>query len=175
EIAVLTGERGESNSEVLQQALITLSAAAAEPDDFRLLLQLVAKRPDLSSSQELGTEFDEAFGSDLLRLPIAGMPRLNESLFLHRASGTLVTTDLCFHLPESTGMTGLFARVMGIHDKTRCEPLFLALVRDRTAFRASLEPLRSMEIHHLSMCHHSVLSVEATDALQQVLDQVKVP
>jgi hypothetical protein len=25
------------------------------------------------------------------------------------------------------------------------------------------------------MCHHSVLSVDATEALQQVLDQLKVP
>ncbi|HJO53134.1 MAG TPA: hypothetical protein QF373_01430, partial [Verrucomicrobiota bacterium] len=45
-IAALNGERGESSPEVLQQALITLSAAAAEPADFRLLLQLAAKRSD---------------------------------------------------------------------------------------------------------------------------------
>lgn len=138
---------------------------------------LAAKRPDLGHVEALGTGFDEAFGADLLRLPIAGMPRLNESLFVHRASATLVATDFCFHMPVATGqngMTRLFTACMRIRKKTRCEPLFLALVKDKRAFRASLEPLRDLEISHLSMCHHSVLSDGADDALKQVLDQVKV-
>ena len=46
EISALNGERGESSPEVLQQAIITLSAAAAESADFLHLLQLAAKRPD---------------------------------------------------------------------------------------------------------------------------------
>lgn len=136
---------------------------------------IAAKRPDLTFTHDLGTSFDQAFHADLLRLPIAGMPKLNESLFLHRQSGMLIATDFCFFMPEATGLTGLFASVMGIKKKTRCEPLFRALVKDKAAFRASLHPLRTMEIRHLSMCHHSVLSVGASEALQEVLDQLKVP
>ena len=136
---------------------------------------LAAKRPDLTLTDELGPAFDEAFGNELMRLPIAGMPRLNESLFLHRQSATLIATDFCFFMPEATGLTGLFASVMGIKKKTRCEPAFLILIKDKESFRTSLKPLRTMEIQHLSMCHHSVLSVDATEALRQVLDQLKVP
>jgi hypothetical protein len=136
---------------------------------------LAAKRPELSFTHELGSAFDEAFESDLLRLPIAGMPKLNESLFLHRLSATLIATDFCFFMPEATGLTGFFASVMGIKHRTRCEPLFRVLIKDKTAFWASLHPLRTMEIRHLSMCHHSVLSVGASEALLQVLAQLKVP
>ncbi len=136
---------------------------------------LAAKRPELSFTSDLGPAFDQVFDTDLLRLPIAGMPKLNESLFLHRQSGTLIATDFCFFMPEATGLTGLFASVMGIKKVMRCEPLFRILIKDKPAFRTSLHPLRTTEIRHLSMCHHSVLSVGASEALQQVLDQLKVP
>jgi len=136
---------------------------------------IAAKRHDLTFTDDLGPTFDQAFDTDLLRLPLAGMPKLNESLFLHRQSGTLIATDFCFFMPEATGLTALFASVMGIKKKTQCEPLFRVLIKDKTAFRASLRSLRTMEIRHLSMCHHSVLSVGAFEALQQVLDQLKVP
>jgi hypothetical protein len=136
---------------------------------------LAAKRPDLAFTNELGPEFDEAFGSELLRLPIAGIPKLNESLFLHLRSGTLVVTDFCFFMPEATGLTGLFAWLTGIKKRPRCEPSVRILIKDKAAFRASLQPLRTMEIQHLSMCHHHVLSVDASEALQEVLDPLKVP
>jgi len=136
---------------------------------------LAAKRPDLTCTDALGPAFDQAFGTDLLRIPIAGMPKLNESLFFHRSSGTLIVTDFCFFLPEATGLTGLFATVTGVKTQARCEPSFRILIRDRTAFRTSLSPLRSLAIHHLSMCHHEVLSDGAPEALQGILDRLKVP
>ena len=136
---------------------------------------LAAKRPELTFTDELGSGFDEVFGAELQRLPIAGMPRLNESLFFHHASGTLIATDFCFYMPEATGLTGLFASLMGIKTRARCEPAFRILIKDKAAFRASLLPLRTLQIAHLSMCHHHVLSTGADEALQQVLDQLKVP
>lgn len=136
---------------------------------------LANKRPDLKHLAELGDGLDDALGAELLRLPIAGMPRLNESLFFHRSSQTLVVADFCFHMPlapDHNGLTRLFTACMGIRDKVRCEPVFMAMIRDWAAFRASLEPLRALKPAHLSMCHHSVVSEGASDALQQVLDQV---
>ena len=37
---------------------------------------LAAKRPELTFTDELGSGFDEAFGAELQRLPIAGMPQI---------------------------------------------------------------------------------------------------
>jgi len=136
---------------------------------------LAAKRSELTFTDELGPSFDEAFGAELQRLPIAGMPKLNESLFLHHATRSLIATDFCFHMPEATGLTGLFATLMGIKKGTKCEPAFRLLIKDKAAFRASIKPLREVTIDHLSMCHHHVLSAGANEALQGVLEQLKVP
>ena len=136
---------------------------------------VAAKRPELSFSATLGSAFDESFGEDVERFPIDGMPGLNESLFVHRTSRTLIATDFCFYMPKATGFAAVFAALMGIRTRVRVEPIFKALIRDKAAFRASLVPLRALQIDHLSMCHHAVISEDATTTLQAVLDQVKVP
>jgi hypothetical protein len=136
---------------------------------------LAAKRPDLAFSHQLGPELDDVLGDDLLHFPIAGIPKLNESVFVHRQSRTLIATDLCFFMPKATGLTGLFASLTGIKKRPRCEPSVRILIQDKGAFRASLQPLRAMAFQHLSMCHDSVLSTGATEAIQGVLDQLSVP
>ena len=135
---------------------------------------LLAKRPDLEALETLGEGFDEALGAELQRYPIAGAPKLGENLFFHHASATLIATDLCFFMPQATGLTGLFAWVTGIDKAPRCEVSVRVLIRDRRAFRASLRPLRALSVEHLSMCHHQVLSTGATEALGRVLDELKV-
>ena len=136
---------------------------------------LSAKRQDLQFSDELGPSYDKDFGSELLRLPIEGMPKLNESMFYHHASQTLIAVDFCFFMPEATGFTGLFATLMGIKKKVRCEPLFKLMIRDKAAFRTSLIPLRSLTIQHLSMCHDRVISEGAHEAIHEILESLKVP
>jgi hypothetical protein len=136
---------------------------------------VAAKRPELSFSATLGPAYDEVFGAEVERFPIDGMPRLNESLFVHHGSRTLIATDFCFYMPEAKGFAAVFAALMGVRKKVRVEPIFKAWIKDKTAFRASLLPLRALQIDHLSMCHHEVISGDATATLQAVLDQVKVP
>ena len=136
---------------------------------------LSAKRKDIAFSDELGRAYDEEFGSELLRIPIDGMPKLNESMFYHHASQTLIAVDFCFFMPEATGFTGLFATLMGIKKTVRCEPVFKAMIRNKAAFRSSLIPLRPLRIQHLSMCHDQVISEGAHEAIHEILNQLKVP
>ena len=138
-------------------------------------LGLADKRPDVTFSDVLGEAFDAAVGGDLLRISIEGMPKLNESLFYHRASRALITTDFCFYMPEATGLTGLFASLMGVKKRAGCDLLFRALIKDKAAFRASLLPLRQLRVDHLSMCHQVVLSSGVPETLRGVLDGLKVP
>ena len=135
---------------------------------------LAAKRSDLRFSDHLGPEFDKAFATDFRRFAIEGVPKLGESLFLHRQSATLIVTDFCFFMPEATGLTGLFAMLTGIKKAPRRGPSVRILIRNKAAFRESLQVLRTIDIRHLSMCHHHVLSVAASEALNQVLNQMKV-
>ena len=135
---------------------------------------LSRKRPDLSLTATLGSSFDERFGDALRRLPVAGMPKLNESLFFHRASGTLLVTDFCLYLPESTGYTRLMATMLGIRARPHCDLVYKSMISDSAAFRASLTPLRGLPIERLSMCHHEIVNEDAQQVVSRILDALKV-
>ncbi|MBJ94110.1 MAG: hypothetical protein CMP23_06480 [Rickettsiales bacterium] len=135
---------------------------------------LPEKRPEMSISGLLDGEFDARFGAELQRIPLHGMPMVNESLFFHRPSGALLATDFTFFVPQATGMTGLYASLMGFKQRPCCPLLFRLAIRDKAAFRASLEPLRELDIRHLSMCHHQVVSSRARETLDYVLTQLQV-
>jgi len=132
------------------------------------------KRPDLQLTDELGPSFDAAFKEEIERFSIEGMPTVNESLFHHHASDTLITTDFCFFMPEAKGLTSLYASLMGFKNRVRCPFIFRAAIKDQEAFRTSLRPLRAINPQHLAMCHHAVLSKAASEALNEVLDRRKV-
>ena len=135
---------------------------------------LVAKRPDLDDC-ERHADFDASFGAELQRIEIAGIPGLQESLFFHPASRTLLVTDLLFYLPEARGITRLFALATRVHARPRCELSVRMLIRDRAALRRSLVVLRELEIERISLCHHAVLEQDAGELLGRALDELGVP
>jgi hypothetical protein len=149
---------------------------AAYPDALSYMPKgLATKRPDLGECDQLGPQFDENTDVDLQRIPIEGMPKLNESLFYHRPSKTLITTDFCFYMPHSKGLTRFSMALMGVHKEVKCDALFRMMIQDKLAFRRSLVPLRSLSIDHLTMCHHQVVADDAEMAIQKILDQLGVP
>ena len=132
------------------------------------------KRKDLRIDFELGTEFDEKFSEEILRFELAGMPKVNESLFYHIESKTLIATDFCFYLPEALGFTSLYASMMGFKNTVKCPLLFRAGISDKSAFKNSLSALSTLEIDHLSMCHDQIISQDAQKELKAVLAQFEV-
>ena len=88
------------------------------------------KRPELAYQHALGPVFDDLVGETLKRFPIAGMPKVNETLFFHPASHTLIATDFCFFMPEATGATWLYGKMMGFHTQPNCPPVFKWMIRN---------------------------------------------
>ena len=58
---------------------------------------LARKRPDLAEYPVHGDDVPAAWQDALSAHRVAGMPALKETVFLHRASRTLIVTDLFFH------------------------------------------------------------------------------
>jgi len=81
-----------------------------------------------------------------------------EVLFLHKASRSLIVTDLCFNLLDSRG---LGARVVlgmfGTWQRLGVSRLFLRYVTDRAAFEASLRKLMQWEFDDLVLSHGTLV------------------
>jgi hypothetical protein len=128
---------------------------------------LAEKRKDLRFEGVLGDEAPTAWRTDLDQLAVRGIPRANEVVFLHRASRTLLVTDLCFNVRHSDHFaTRLFMRVNGAYGRFGPTRLLRTLVRDRPALRASVEKILAWDFERVVVTHGEVLERGGRDALR---------
>ncbi len=95
------------------------------------------------------------------------MPKLQELALLHRASRTLILTDLAFHIRHSASwFTPLFMRINGAYGHFGPSRIFRTLVKDRAALRASLAHLRDWDFDRIIVTHGEVLEQGGQAAMQ---------
>lgn len=127
---------------------------------------LARKRPELASHEELSGEASEAWSADLDQLWIRGAPRVNEIVFFHRVSRTLLLTDLVFNVTQPPNfMLGLFlwinqSKGLGM------SRLMRLMLRDRAAARESLERLFEWDFDRVIMSHGEVVETSAKPELR---------
>jgi len=110
----------------------------------------------------LGGEPDVLWANDLEPCLIEGAPRVNETVFFHPLSKTLIVTDLCFHFdPAPGGWTGVFLWLAGVYGRLGVSRLMRTLLRDRGAVRVSIDRLLEWDFEQLVVTHGSILREDA--------------
>ncbi len=101
---------------------------------------------------------------------VAGMPKINEHVFLHRSSETLVVSDLLFNLTDDFDQRTrtLFRWLSGIEKHPGSSRLFRFLVKDRAAFEGSLREILSLEFENLVPGHGKPIVGQARERLGNV-------
>jgi hypothetical protein len=128
---------------------------------------LAAKRRDLAFDGELGDVPDPSFANALECHLVRGMPALNEVAFLHRASRTLLLTDLAFHpTPASSRGARFWCWITRTGD---FGPNAVArfTVRDRGAARASLDHVLGWDFDRVTVTHGDVLETGGKEAFRR--------
>lgn len=142
-----------------------LEAATARYPDAAVFLAAgleakLGRRP--VGARDLGPEPDPLWGGVLEQVVVEGIPAMNEVVFFHPASRTLVLTDLCFHFdPAPGGWTGIFLRIAGAHGRLTASRLMRSLVRDRAKVAAALEQILAWDFDRLVVAHGHVLKRDA--------------
>lgn len=119
---------------------------------------LAAHRSDLDFDRTLGNAPDPAWTAELdqLEFPIRGDYR--EIVFLHRSTGTLILTDLCFNMPAGRGLaTSLAARLLGYDRKLGVSRLIRALVADRAAAHTAARRILAWDFDRVIVGHGDVI------------------
>jgi len=118
---------------------------------------LDSKRADLPIAGVLGEEPEPGWKGDLDQLVVAGFPFANEVVFFHPSSATLIATDLAFNIRASSPpLTRLTFRSMGAYGRLSPSLLERLLVRDREAFRHSLERILEWPFDRVVVSHGDV-------------------
>lgn len=127
------------------------------------------KRPRVAWDGILGTD-PWPFEEELPFMKIQGMPKIGEHVFFHKASKTLVVVDLCFNIQNPKGFTtGLFLRGFGTFRRFAVSRLYCMTIKDKIAFRNSIEGLMSWDFDRIQMSHGESLNQNGKPLLKQAL------
>lgn len=128
---------------------------------------LPAKLKGASAYEILSDEPPALWRDELAQHLVGGMPKLQEFAFLHRASRTLILTDLAFHIRHSDSwFTRLFMRLNGAYGHFGPSRIFRTLVKDRAALRSSLTRMQEWDFDRVIVTHGDVLEQGGKTAMQ---------
>lgn len=117
---------------------------------------LAEKRRDLAFRHVLG-DGPAPWPDALLQQLFRGASALNEVVFLHRPSRTLLLTDLAFNVHPAENRARLFHWLVGAVGRFGPHRLVRALIRDRAAARASRDAILAWDFERVVVTHGRVL------------------
>lgn len=115
---------------------------------------LAAVKRDVRFGAELSDVPDPDWAGVLEQHLVRGMPRMNEVVFFHPASRSLIIADLAFNLgPEGPWWFSQLMRVYGAWGRFGPTPLEKWLMKDRAAVRASLARILEWDFDRIIVGH----------------------
>lgn len=127
---------------------------------------LESKRPDLGRFPQVSQEVP--WGSEIQGFFIEGLPILNETVWFHSDTGTLILTDLLFCISAANrGMSGLVAKVLGVHGKLGMSRTMKLATRDKQALAQSVLPLLSLPVQRVVVAHDQIITEQPMAKLRQ--------
>lgn len=131
---------------------------------------LQTKRKDIPFDAILGPEAPDAWKGQIEQKALEGMPSLQEMVFFHKASQSLIVTDMVFHVYEAKGFFApLLFRLVGAYRKLAMSRAGKRMIKDRLAFQASLQAILAFPFDRLIMAHGRIIPTQAKPALQSAL------
>jgi hypothetical protein len=129
---------------------------------------LSEKRPDLPFEGVLGDDPEAGWANDLDQTLFRGDRVLQEVVFCHQQSGTLIVADLVQTAdPASPFFTRLVKRLNGIHRRPGPLLPFKLGFRDKAAARASLERVLSWDFERIVLSHGPIVESGGKDVFRE--------
>jgi hypothetical protein len=127
---------------------------------------LADKRPDLANLHTLEETIDPAWAADLEQVLVRGLPFINETMWFHKASATLIATDIlqcwCGHLDWRTAA---YARVTGVRKHLDVPRTVRLLIRDKRAAAASAAAVLRWPFTRVVTAHNAIVEHDAHAAV----------
>jgi hypothetical protein len=125
-------------------------------------------RPDLKFTATLSDEPDPAWAGVIEQHVLRGMPRVNEVVFFHRASRTLILTDLAFNLgPDMPFLSRVLLRLNDSYCKFGPSRLLKSVIKDRAALRSSLDHVLAWDFDTIVLSHGANVARGGREMLRQ--------
>lgn len=133
------------------------------------------KRKDLpKDATKLSEDEGDGWPAEIERKMIAGAPDMNEFVFFHRISGTLILADLVFNWGPPRGLRQwLLFTIMDIANGLRQSRVWRMITKDPAAAAASCEDIFAWPIRRIVPCHGTILSDATSERLRAAVNRFK--
>lgn len=123
---------------------------------------LAAKRPDLAGLIELGDVVPPEWQQELGQVCIRGMPFVNEVVWFHKASATLVVTDVlqCW-CGELDWRSAAYARLTGVRKRLDVPRTVRLVTRDRALAAGSARLILEWPFTRVITAHNAIVEQDA--------------
>lgn len=137
---------------------------------------LELKRPDipidrkLEEKGQIGTdrEVEYLLFAGLKFFDLKGFSILNEIVFLHRESHTLILTDTAYHFDATFPFTSqLVFRVLGGYKQLKPSWLEKIATTEKQKVKQAIEQILAWDFNRVIMAHGSIIETEAKEKLKQ--------
>ncbi|TQK11693.1 DUF4336 domain-containing protein [Herbaspirillum sp. SJZ107] len=131
---------------------------------------LERKRWDLADLHPLGDAVEPAWAADLDQVLVRGIPLVNETVWFHKASATLIATDLlqCW-CGQLDWRAAAYARLTGVRGHLDVPHTVRLATRDRAAATASLQSLLRWPFTRVITAHNAIIEQDAHGAVERAL------
>lgn len=128
------------------------------------------KRPDVPWDKVLNS--DSWNYSDEIQVHEIQGHKMNEVVFFHLKSKTLVVTDLFFNLTKPEGVGAwLILTMFGTYKKFAISSLYMKYVSDLTAFKNSLRKIANWDFQTIVMSHGEPVTQDARFHFERALQE----
>ncbi|MGN6110990.1 MAG: hypothetical protein ACTHU0_38185 [Kofleriaceae bacterium] len=104
---------------------------------------------------------------------VEGAPRRNEVVFFHRASRTIYTADLFFHILARHGvLTPITFRAMGIYKRFAMPRAWRRWVTDRGAFQRSIRKILDWNFDRVAMAHGQIVECDGRSQVERAVREL---
>ena len=138
---------------------------------------LAEKKPKLPLQRVLGDASDPAWSDEIDQLAVKGIPQTNEIVFLHRASGSLILTDLAVHFPHSQQANWWTRTMLKLQKVYDCPPrpsaFMKRLTKDESALRASVDRMLAWDFDRLVLTHGDIVDPGGREALRSAFEYLQ--
>ncbi len=129
---------------------------------------LARKRKDLDDVHQLCNSAPPTWAEQLDQHVVEGIPMIGEVVFYHRATRTLINTDITHNVhSESSWLARTIWRFMGSYGKFGPSRLERWVTRDRAALRQSVTRILDWDFDRVIVAHGDVLATGGKDEVRR--------
>jgi hypothetical protein len=129
---------------------------------------LPEKRCDLPFHEVLSDEAPPLWAGQLHQFVFRALPVLNEVIFWHASTRTLITTDLVSNIRHAEGLPArIFFWLDGTLGRFNTSRMWRPLVRDRAAARVAINRLLMWDFDRVVLAHGDILETGGREAMRR--------